>query len=669
MKKQIENAASLRRGVFSIAAAAVLCLGSLAGRGQDQKGSPSPRPKVILVGWDGADWTLLDPLIKEGRLPNLASVVAKGRSWNLETYQPMASPLIWTTIATGRSPVDHGVADFQELDPKSRTLLPISGRSRKVPAIWNVATARGLETGVVGWWATWPAEKVNGFLVSDRASPVLFDPASFSKSPGLTWPEGLSDGVRIIVKRVGAPGFEDVGRALKVSRSEFDDAVTRKLDLNHPITAFQKILGSTRVHAKIALDLYDRERPDLLMVYFQGTDEIGHAMARYHPPKPATTSDEDFRKYGNGVAALYEEADRVLGELARRAGRDGATLIVLSDHGFKWGKNRPTAYAGAQFETAYLWHENPGVMAAFGPAVVPSGERGSATVFDVVPTLCRILGLPPDPAFEGRPIPGFGGKVVPKAVPAVSWAKTAPVERIAVSTNSVEERKVAEEFTKKLIALGYLTGADATAVDARPPDRAGTETAVSFSNIGTYLCVKGQLKEGIEWHRRALEVNPKSGAIWLNLSVALHQGNRWNESDDALLEAVRNGVDPEPTVFRRVGTYAQRFGKQPEARGQLVSFLGKVTAAYPQNDAYATALGKALFDNQDCVGSEKVFQRLLAKRPNDVEVLNVLALTAWCQNRLGEARAFFNRSLAQNPNQPSVREDLKRLDQGGTAGQ
>ena len=668
LKRQNEAVSPVVRGVFCLVTAAVLCLGAPAGRGQSQKGSPSPRPKVILVGWDGADWTLLDPLMKEGRLPNLASVIAKGRSWTLETYQPMASPLIWTTIATGRSPVDHGVADFQELDPKSRTLLPISGRSRKVPAIWNLATARGLKTGVVGWWATWPAEKVNGFLVSDRASPVLFDPASLSKSPGLTWPEGLSDGVRTIVRRAGSPGFEDVGRALRISRAEFDDAVARKLDLNHPITAFQKILGSTRVHAKIALDLYDRESPDLLMVYFQGTDEIGHVMARYYPPRPATTSDEDFRKYGNGVTALYEEADRILGELSRRAVREGATLVVLSDHGFKWGKNRPTSYSGVQFETAYLWHENPGVMAAFGPAVVPSGERGSATVFDVAPTLCRILGLPPDPSFEGKPIPGFGGKTVPKAVPAVSWARSAPVERIVVSTNSAEEKKVAEEFTKKLIALGYLTGADATAVDARPPDRAGTETAVSFSNIGTYLCVKGRLKEGIEWHRKALEVNPKSGALWLNLSVALQQSNRWNESDDALLEAVRNGSDPEATVLRRVGTYAQRFEKQPEARGQLVSFLRKVTAAYPQNDAYATALGKALFDNQDCAGSEKVFQRLLLKRPNDVEALNVLALTAWCQNRPGEARAFFSRSLALDPNQAGVREDLARLDRGGRFG-
>jgi len=179
----------------------------------------APRPKVIFVGWDGADWQLLDRLMKEGRLPNLSAIVANGRTWDLHTFQPMASPLIWTTIATGRTPVDHGVADFQEIDPKTRTRIPISGRSRKVPAIWNVASAKGLKVGVVGWWATWPAEKVNGFLVSDRAAPVLFDPQVLVKSQALTWPEGLADGVRIVLKREWDPPYEEVGKALRISRA------------------------------------------------------------------------------------------------------------------------------------------------------------------------------------------------------------------------------------------------------------------------------------------------------------------------------------------------------------------------------------------------------------------------------------------------------------------
>lgn len=624
------------------------------------------RPRVFLIGWDGGDWGLLDALLKEGKLPNLATLVAKGRAWDLESYQPMASPLIWTTIATGRSPVDHGVTDFQELDPKTRSRLPISSRSRRVPAIWNLASARGRSVGVVGWWATWPAERVNGFLVSDRSSPVLFDPELLSRSSALTWPEGLADGVRIVIKREGTPSYEDVGRSLNVSRAEFDDAVARKLDLSHPITAFQKILGSTRVHARIGLDLYEREKPDLLMVYFQGTDEIGHVMARFHPPRLKTTPEEDFRKYSAGVVSYYAEADRILGEFMKKAERDGATLIVLSDHGFRWGESRPAYYSGTRFDTAFLWHQSPGMMAAMGPEVLPAKERGKASVFDVAPTLCRLLGLPPDPAFEGKVAAGFGGKQIPAPLAAVSWEKTAKVERLAVSSSSVDEKRAAEEFTKKLIALGYLTGSEASAIDARPAERAGTETAGSFANVGSYLRVKGQPEKAVGWYKKALEVNPKAGTVWYNLSVTLHMLDRWNESDDALLEAARNGYqDPEATVFRRVATYMQRFEKRPESRAQLVSFLKKTVAAFPENDRYQAALGKALFENRDCAGSEKIFRTLVVKLPNDVEVLNLLALTAWCQGRLPEAREFFQKSLAQNADQPAVREGLSQLSRGG----
>jgi len=613
------------------------------------------------VGWDGADWKLLDPLLREGRLPNLAGIVARGRTWNLDTYQPMASPLIWTTIVTGRTPVDHGVTDFQELDPKTRARLPISGRSRRVPAIWNLASAKGLTVGVVGWWATWPAEKVNGFFVSDRAAPVLFDPEALSKSPALAWPEGLADGVRLVGRREGDPPYEDVARALHVTRAEFDAAVAEKKDLSNPITGYRKILGVTRVNAKIALELYDRGSPELLMVYFQGTDEIGHILGRYAPPKLPAVSEEDFQKYKDGVVALYVEADRILGELARRAAKDGATLILASDHGFRQGIDRPAFSSGASFDTAFLWHEQPGILAAAGPAVVPAASRGQAGVFALAPTLCRILGLPVDPAFEGKPVAGFS---LQPAAPAVSWAKVAPVERLLVTPNADADRKSADEFTKQLISLGYLTGSEASAVDARPADRAGTETAGSFQNVGTFLRGRGRPAEAMVWYRKALEVNPKSATAWVNLATALHQTGRFDESDDALLSALVNGYsDPEGTVYRRVKLYTEG-AKGRDQRRQLVSFMRKVVAAYPRDDRYRASLGKALFENQDCASARPIFVDLVARGPADPENLNLLALTSWCLGDAARAEDAFRKSLAVNPNQPVVKEGLSLLQKG-----
>jgi len=628
-------------------------------------GNPARPAPLMLVGWDGADWKLLDPLMQRGLLPNLSSLVARGRTWNLETVQPMISPLIWTTLATGRSPVDHGVADFQELDPKTRARFPISGWSRKVPAIWNVASAKGLKVGVVGWWATWPAERVDGFFVSDRAAPVLFPAEVLSGSPALTWPEGLADGIRLVGRREGTPGFDEVSQALRVTRAEFDAAVAANKGLADPITGYQKILGSTRVYARTALDLYDKEKPDLLMVYFEGTDEIGHLLARFTPPKLPAVSEEDFRKYEGGVAAYFQEADRILGEFLKRAEKAGANLVLLSDHGFKWGSARPSTSSSIQFDTAFLWHESPGILAAAGPAFPAAAARGKAGIFDVTPTLCRLLGLPGDPAFEGRPVSGLAAGRVPVAPAAVSWARTFKVERLAVRASSDVDRKAGEEFTKKLISLGYLTGAEAAAVDARPPDRAGTETAGTIQNIATFLRARGQVREALPWYRKALEVNPKAPTALFNYSVALQMLDRWDESDDALVAAARNGYhDPDAAVYRRVASYAKRGEKDPKSRLQLVKLLRKAADAFPENLGYRSSLGKALFEAKECAASQTIFRDLAARNPRDTEALNLVALTSWCLGDFAAARDYFNRSLAVDPNQPVVRGGLGELARG-----
>ena len=557
-------------------------------------GAKPARPKspVLVVGWDGGDWYLLDELVKRGVMPNLASLVERGRTWTLESFNPMISPLIWTTIATGRSPVDHGVADFQELDPATRSRIPISGSARKVPALWNAASRWGLKVGVVGWWATWPAEKVSGFLVSDRAAPVLFSEEALRNSPALTFPEGLADGVRIVGRREGSPPYDDVAKALRVTRAEFDAAVAAKKDLRDPVTGYQKILGSMRVYARSALDLYDRERPDLLMAYFQGTDEIGHLLGRFHPPKLPTVTDEEFRKYSGGAVQLYREADAVLGELLARARRDGGTIVLLSDHGFRWGETRPKHYSSIQFDTAHLWHEVSGILAVEGPLVVPSKTRGKATIFDVAPTLCRLLGLPADPKFEGKPVAGLSPRV-PPARPAVSWAKEVPVERLLVRPPGDAERKAAEEFTKKLISLGYLTGAEAAAVDARPPDRRGTETAASFQNVATYLREKGDAAGALPWYRKALEVNPKSPIVWYNMSFALQALDRTSEADEALINSARYGYyDPDAAIYRRVTWFQGKAERSREWRRKMNEFLEAVVKAFPENDMYRASRGK-----------------------------------------------------------------------------
>ncbi|HEX7251718.1 MAG TPA: alkaline phosphatase family protein, partial [Thermoanaerobaculia bacterium] len=97
----------------------------------ERKASPSERPRVILVGLDAADWSLLDKFAANGTMPNLARLVSRGRTARSKSFVPILSPIVWTTIATGATPEVHGVLDFQEVEPGSGLIVPISGRSRR----------------------------------------------------------------------------------------------------------------------------------------------------------------------------------------------------------------------------------------------------------------------------------------------------------------------------------------------------------------------------------------------------------------------------------------------------------------------------------------------------------------------------------------------------------
>ena len=149
------------------------------------------RRRVVLVGIDGADWLAIDPLIAAERLPAFARLRAHGSTGALLATPPLVSPIVWTTIATGRRPEDHRILDFM-VDLPSGGQAPVPSTERRTAALWNVFSDRGRTVGVLGWWATWPAEAVDGTIVSDRVAPQLAGPPApldtRAVHPPLAWP-------------------------------------------------------------------------------------------------------------------------------------------------------------------------------------------------------------------------------------------------------------------------------------------------------------------------------------------------------------------------------------------------------------------------------------------------------------------------------------------------
>ncbi len=611
--------------------------------------APALRPRVILIGWDGADWSLLDRLAANSRMPNLAHLLREGRTARVKSFVPILSPIVWTSIATGVTPDLHGVLDFQEIDRESGAVGPISGRSRRTAAIWNIASERGLRVGVVGWWATHPAEEVNGFFVSDRASAILFEGAR----EGIAYPVSLEPGVRRVIEAEGRIADSDLEAYIAVAREEIAAERKRGGGLENPSIAMARILGATRTVQRIARDLYDRERPDLTAVYFEGTDAIGHVFASYAPPRLSCVSEADFRRYSGTVDAYYATIDQMLGQWMRRAREDGATLLLCSDHGFKWGEDRACTRSSLNFRTAAFWHRLDGVLAAWGARVLPSATRGGASVYDLAPTISALMHLPQDPKMSGKALLSLFSGVSPPVRSDVLAETT--VRRLAAAGPSPSERS---EYAAKLRALGYLTGSESRTASVLPEGPGPGRTEGAWNNLGLFQREKGDLEDAERSFREALRTRPDYAPAMFNLAVLERTRGNWDSATAWLFRSLQAGhSDPEETLLQWA-FLADQARRGSIAHALLVGGIER----YPRSEKLALALARRRFETNDCRGALSTLDAFA--RTGGRDTLNLIGLSELCLGRGEEARRYLERLLLLDPAQPPIREALRMMGGG-----
>ena len=128
----------------------------------------NPARKVLLIGWDAADWSVARPLLAQGKMPALKRLMDAGVWGDLATIRPVLSPMLWTSIATGKRAWKHGIHGFAEPCPATGGIRPITNLSRKTKAIWNIFSQQGWRSNVIGWWPSHPAEPIRGVMVSNH---------------------------------------------------------------------------------------------------------------------------------------------------------------------------------------------------------------------------------------------------------------------------------------------------------------------------------------------------------------------------------------------------------------------------------------------------------------------------------------------------------------------
>ena len=396
--------------------------------------------KLLLIGWDGADWKVILPMIDSGAMPNLARMVTDGVMGNLATLYPSLSPMLWTSIATGKRPFKHGVHGFTEPDPQRGGVRPITNLSRKTRAVWNILNVQGLKCNVLGWWPSHPAEPLDGIMVSDHYHKIagkIDEP--WPMRPGTVYPPELAEEIEHL--RVHPQELSDAHIGPFVPNFDRIDQ-----DKDHRLENLAKIICECSSMHALATAVMQLEPWDFMAVYYDAIDHFSHAFMRYRPPRMPWVAEDDYEIYKDVVEGGYRYHDLMLGALLALAGED-TTVMLVSDHGFHPDHLRP---ASVPMEPAgpAVQHRNHGIFVMMGPGVKEDEHIYGASLLDVAPTVLYAYGLPVGEDMDGTPLvnafvegarggesggpaSGVSRKSVREVNPIVGWAVPTESQRDA----------------------------------------------------------------------------------------------------------------------------------------------------------------------------------------------------------------------------------------------
>jgi predicted AlkP superfamily phosphohydrolase/phosphomutase len=253
--------------------------------------------RILLVGWDAADWKVVHTLMDDGLMPHTRRLVERGVMANLATLSPVLSPMLWTSIATGKRPFKHGIHGFTEPTTDGKAVQPVTNLSRKTKAVWNILSQNGKRCQVVGWWPSHPAEPINGVMVSNRYQRAPRAPdAHWPMAPDTVYPPRLADTLAELRFHPLELREEHI-RPFIPHAEKIDQDQDRRLDM-----CLRTIADCTSIHS-CATHLLEHEPWDFAAVYYDAIDHFGHGFMKYHPPRRESVSEEDFEIYQNVVSA------------------------------------------------------------------------------------------------------------------------------------------------------------------------------------------------------------------------------------------------------------------------------------------------------------------------------------------------------------------------------
>jgi len=392
--------------------------------------------KVLLLGIDGISMNLLEPLAEKGAIPNLKKLAEQGGWGELDSYWPLRTMQVWTSIVTGKLPGQHGIWDhvknsyYNPPEYRTKEHEVYTPRDRRSKALWQLLSENKVSSLTVGWPTTWPAEKIEGGIMV--APKVLYGDERRVTIKGAFW-RHINDAVQPsklwpAVKKLIVEPQEVTGKEMA--------AFLEVPEKGSPLYALPKIesyvhavrwsIARARSVEAITLGLAEKEKPQVVLAYFQCTDSLLHRFWIFQKTEaeikkrleqfdiPTDHVPEMKRRFGGVVEACYRDVDVRVGRILEELQGPDTLVLAVSDHGFGDGpKKHPfkaEPYGGIHWST--------GAMIAAAPNMQASGKLKKASVIDITPTILHFLGLPVAEDMRGKVIEDLvPGKKPEKKIP------------------------------------------------------------------------------------------------------------------------------------------------------------------------------------------------------------------------------------------------------------
>jgi Flp pilus assembly protein TadD len=614
----------------------------------------------MVLGLDGADPATIDLLLSEGKLPNFARLRQRGAYGPLRSQEPLLSPVIWTTIATGKTPDRHGIGHFVAVNPQTGEQLPVTSAMRRVKALWNILSGAGRTSDVIGWWATWPAETIRGSVVSDHLAYhfLLEDGLRKTDAPGKTSPASLEATVEPWVRRPQDVRPEELAAFVDVPAGEW----ARPFDFDDDLSHFKWAWATAESTTRIGLELWKRERPDNLLVYVEGLDSTSHLFG--HLFRVTGLSGElanQQKRYGRAVEQFYLYADGLVGKFLAAMDRT-TTLIVLSDHGFELGRlpDDPSKLRDMR-RVSERYHRLEGILYMYGNRVRPRTRLAAPTILDVAPTVLALNGLGKGSDMPGRVLAeALDGPIPP---PVATWETGAATP--APGGVSADAR-VDPEVVKKLKSLGYL----------------GAQSPTGDRNIAALHFEAGRYAEAAAEYARLVREKPDDSGLRASLAGALGALGRYDAAIAELTKAIE--LDPvnveayhnRAVIHERRGERdaavqdyrtAVRYNPQYEPSRKALARLGAAPPGIPRDAAEKEALTLAdraaeAARRGDYATANTLLDQAERRAPRYAVVYQYRANVAYLSGDRKAAIAALRKGLELEPDNALFRRNLERLE-------